>query len=1039
MRGSGVLCHLTSLPSESGKGCIGHHAIRFLDVLQSTGQSAWQMLPIHPPDQYDSPYASTSAFAGDVNLLDRDIPVRPFIRGGLINFRKLNPWVHDWAMFQIAKQQHDGAAWTEWEEPIRHRETSALEKMRAMNLKEYWHHIGEQLVFELQWSELRHAAETRGIELVGDLPFFVAGDSADVWANQHLFQLDEAGMSREVSGVPPDAFSEQGQYWGTPLFSWNEHRSDGFSWWRQRVEVALKRFHRLRIDHFRAIESYWSIPSDAKDARYGEWKKGPGDELLAALCEVAGEGNLIAEDLGIIPPSVIEMRRRHNMPGMAVLQFAFDGNKENPHMPFNIAKDVNCYTGTHDNDTTVGWYSSIDQETRENVSRALAGESTVDKGERPIHRRLMRAGMASQAAVTIIPLQDVMGLDSSARMNTPGTKEGNWNWQFMWTDLAQTDLNWLAATTEATGRWQEGRIVSGKDEDALIATGHSEVVTDGLDHFEDGYRGGEDGEKTEGIIAYFSAEIGLQSDLPTYSGGLGVLAGDHIKAAADNGLDLVAITLLYRHGYGRQHLDEDGNQSETFPAFDPRKILTDTGIDISIPLDGKSLYSRIWKYSVKSEFGGEVNVLFLDTAHPDNDSIHSALGSRLYGGGEETRIRQEYLLGVGGIRALKTLGLWPLKGLHLNEGHCAFAALEMLHQGWSREELARRCLFTSHTPVPAGHDRFAWGEVEEIMGELLPGDIRTKLGGDNCSMSHLAAQLAGKVNAVSKLNAVVAGEMFPKTTVHPITNGVHHLTWVGPAMQEIYDEFIPDWRTDPGELRKSQRIPDRELISARKKSRTILHELVKVCTGVQFDENALTIGFARRFATYKRADLVFRNLPRLTKFGQGKIQFVFAGKAHPKDEGGKQLIANVFSASKELEGKIPVAFLEDYSMDTGMVMTNGVDIWLNCPVRPMEASGTSGMKASMSGVPNCSVLDGWWPEACEHGINGWAIGEAVDERDDERDAEAVLDALENEVLPVWHAGEKSWLELVRGAISAGAGFSAKRMLDDYCEFYADFS
>ncbi|HIA90648.1 MAG TPA: 4-alpha-glucanotransferase [Candidatus Poseidoniales archaeon] len=1046
MRGSGILCHLTSLPSESGKGCLGHHALRFLDVLQSTGQSVWQMLPIHPPDQYDSPYASTSAFAGDTNLLDPDIRIRPFTRGGLLDFRKLNPWVHDWALYQIAKQQHGGAAWSEWEEPIRRRETSALEEMRGRNLKDYWRHIGEQQAFEQQWSELRRAAEERGVELVGDLPFFVAGDSADVWANQHLFQLDESGQPIAVSGVPPDAFSDDGQYWGTPLFAWNEHRSDGFSWWQKRVEVALKRFHRLRIDHFRAVEEYWSIPANSDNARYGEWKEGPGDELLTALCSVAGEGRLIAEDLGIIPATVIEMRRRHNLPGMAVLHFAFDGSEKNPHLPGNITEDVICYTGTHDNDTTVGWYSSIEQNTRENIARALSGESTIDKGERPIHRRLIRAALASRAATTILALQDVMGLDSSARMNTPGTREGNWNWQFMWTDIAQNDLNWLAAITEATGRWQEGRFSTGGAEDGGSlgagvgsSTGMGDAAAEGIGRTRGDVQGGGGDGKPGEVVAYFSAEIGLRSDLPTYSGGLGVLAGDHIKAAADKGLDFVAVTLLYRRGYGRQHLDGDGRQTETFPAFDPRTILEDTGIDISIPLDGKSLYSRIWKYTVESEFGGEVDVLFLDTAHPDNSPIHSALGSRLYGGGDETRIRQEYLLGIGGIRALKALGIWPLKGIHLNEGHCAFAGLEMLRQGWSREQLSRRCLFTSHTPVPAGHDHFAWDEVEAVMGEGLPDDLRPALGGATCSMSHLAAHLAGKVNAVSKLNAEVAGGMFPTTTVHPVTNGVHHLTWVGPAMQEVYDEFLPEWRSDPAELRKSQRIPVDNLISARRKSRAILRELVEVCTGVKFDDSTLTIGFARRFATYKRADLVFRNIARLSQFGRGKIQFVFAGKAHPKDEGGKQLIANVISASKELEGKIPVAFLEDYSMDTGMAMTNGVDIWLNCPVRPMEASGTSGMKASISGVPNCSILDGWWPEACDHGVNGWAIGEAADERDDERDAEAVLDVLENEVLPVWQAGEKSWLELVRGAISAGAGFSAKRMLDDYCEFYADFS
>jgi len=1028
---------------------MGHHAIRFLDILQSTGQSVWQMLPIHPPDQYDSPYASTSAFAGDINLLDRAIRVRPFTRGGLIEYRVSNPWVHDWALYQIAKQLHDGAPWTEWDEQIRRRETSALEQMRETNLREYWRHIGEQMAFEHQWDDLRHAAEARGIELIGDLPFFVAGDSADVWANQHLFQLDESGRPSEVSGVPPDAFTQHGQYWGTPLFAWNEHRSEGFSWWRKRVEVALQRFHRLRIDHFRAIERYWSIPASSKDARYGEWKEGPGDELLTVLCKVAGEGRLIAEDLGIIPATVIEMRRRHKMLGMAVLQFAFDGSRDNPYLPENISDDVICYTGTHDNDTAVGWYSAIDHDTRENITITLSAEKTIDKGERPIHRRLMRAGMASPAALTILPLQDVMGLDSSARMNTPGTKEGNWNWQFMWSDIAQTDLNWLAATTEATGRWPQGSTLAGGGGDVRgrgggnsAGIGDTDAGDPADDAMEGGRRSGGGGRASERrgeVVAYFSAEIGLRSDLPTYSGGLGILAGDHVKAAADKGLDFVAITLLYRRGYGRQHLDGDGRQTETYPAYDPRMILEDTGIDIAIPLDGKSLYSRIWKYTVKSEFGGQVDVLFLDTAHPDNDTIHSDLGSRLYGGGDETRIRQEYLLGIGGIRALKALGIWPLKGIHLNEGHCAFAALEMLRQGWSREQLSRRCLFTSHTPVPAGHDHFAWDEVESILGDGLPDDLRPALGGATCSMSHLAAHLAGKVNAVSKLNAKVAGEMFPTTTVHPVTNGVHHLTWVGTAMQEVYDEYLPDWRRDPGELRKSQRIPVDVLISARNKSRTVLHELVKVCTGVQFDEKALTIGFARRFATYKRADLVFRNIARLSEFGQGKIQFVFAGKAHPKDEDGKQLIANVISAGKELDGKIPVAFLEDYSMDTGRAMTNGVDIWLNCPVRPMEACGTSGMKASLSGVPNCSILDGWWPEACEHGLNGWAIGGEDDDRDDDRDGEAVLDVLENEVLPVWQAGEKSWLELVRGAISTGANFTAERMLSDYCEFYADFA
>ena len=1006
MRKSGLLCHLTSLPNDKARGGLGQHAMRFLDLLQSAGQSAWQMLPIHPPDQYDSPYASTSAFAGDITLLDKEIATRVFAHGGLMEFRLQNPWVHDWALYQIAKQLNDWAPWSQWDEPLRNRKRAALESLKAENIHEYWRHIGEQLAFAKQWDELRTAAEERGIELIGDLPFFIAYDSADVWANQNLFQLNEDGEPTHVSGVPPDAFSDQGQFWGTPLYNWNAHQSGGFAWWRARIATSLGRFHRLRIDHFRAIHDYWSIPASSESAADGAWVAGPRDELLDALKDVAGEGRLIAEDLGIIPPEVIELRQRHEMQGMAVLQFAFDGNSDNPHLPTNIAEDVICYSGTHDNNTTVGWFSNLNQEGRDQVANTLDDEIIIDKNDRPIHRRLMRSALFSRAQTTIIPLQDVMGLESSARMNTPGSKIGNWLWQFEWDDIEPNDFSWLANKTIESGR---------------------SIINEA-----------KDSKSGANMIAYFSAEIGLRSDLPTYSGGLGVLAGDHIKAAADKGLNFIAVTLLYRHGYGRQHLDEKGKQTETFPAFDPRTILDDTGIDIAIPLDGRSLISRIWKYTIKSEFGNEIDVLFLDTMHPDNDSIHSSLGERLYGGGDETRIRQEYLLGVGGVRALKALGRWPLQGIHMNEGHCAFAALEMLSQGWSREELSQRSLFTTHTPVPAGHDYFAWEDVEAILGELLPIEVRNYLGGNACSMSHLAAYFAGQVNAVSILNAQVAAGMFPECQVHPITNGVHHLTWVGPPMQELFDVHLPEWRKDPAKLVDNHLAPDDALMAARNTSRTILHDLVKVCTGVEFESNALTIGFARRFATYKRADLVFRNLKRLERIGAGKIQFVFAGKAHPRDEGGKQLISNVFEAATELQGKIPVAFLEDYSMETGRVMTNGVDIWLNNPVRPMEASGTSGMKASMSGVPNCSILDGWWPEACAHGINGWAIGNDEMDRDDERDGEAILDVLEHEVIPLWEAGAEKWLPIVRGAITAGSKFSAARMLDDYGEFYTRF-
>ena len=547
-----------------------------------------------------------------------------------------------------------------------------------------------------------------------------------------------------------------------------------------------------------------------------------------------------------------------------------------------------------------------------------------------------------------------------------------------------------------------------------------------------------------GVVGYFTAEIGLWSELHTYSGGLGVLAGDHVKSAADANIPLVGVTLLYRKGYGRQHLDGDGIQTETYRDLDPAQHLQDTGMDISLPLDGGELWAKVWRADITGVSGHVVPVYFLDTFHPKNTEKHLDLGLTLYGGDDWVRIRQEYLLGVGGLRLLDKLG-HDVDGLHLNEGHCTFALLEMLGKGWTREQLAKRVLFTTHTPVPAGHDRFEWGAVEEVLGDLLPSDAKQLVidagdpeEGRRISMSHLAVALSGPVNAVSNLNAWVASSMFADHHIAPITNGVHHLTWTSPMMAELFDEQLPGWREDPTKLAHAGKIPTEELVESRGIARKVLRELVQTSTGVRLDKNRLTIGFARRFATYKRANLVFSDLERLREIGAGKIQFVFSGKAHPRDEGGKALIKSIFDSAKDLEQDIPVAFLEDYSMATGLAMTGGVDIWLNNPIRPMEASGTSGMKAAMNGVPNCSILDGWWPEGCEHGVNGWAIGEADDERDDVRDAKNVLDVIENEVLPAWNEGDEKWCELMRASIATSARFTGARMISDYLRFYDSF-
>ncbi|MEC8670606.1 MAG: alpha-glucan family phosphorylase [Candidatus Thermoplasmatota archaeon] len=547
-----------------------------------------------------------------------------------------------------------------------------------------------------------------------------------------------------------------------------------------------------------------------------------------------------------------------------------------------------------------------------------------------------------------------------------------------------------------------------------------------------------------GVVGYFTAEIGLWSELHTYSGGLGVLAGDHVKSAADAEIPLVGVTLVYRKGYGRQHLDKDGVQTETYRDLDPANHMQDTGMEISLPLDGGELWAKVWRADITGVSGHVVPVYFLDTFHPKNSEKHLELGLTLYGGDDWVRIRQEYLLGVGGLRLLDKLGL-EVDGLHLNEGHCTFALLEMLGKGWSREQLAKRVLFTTHTPVPAGHDRFEWEAVEEVLGDLLPADAKQLVidagdpeEGRRISMSHLAVALSGPVNAVSNLNAWVASSMFADHHIAPITNGVHHITWTSPMMADLFDKQLPGWREDPTKLAHAGKIPTEDLAGARDVARKVLRELVQTSTGVRLDKNRLTIGFARRFATYKRANLVFSDLERLREIGAGKIQFVFSGKAHPRDEGGKALIKSIFDSAKDLENEIPVAFLEDYSMATGLAMTGGVDIWLNNPIRPMEASGTSGMKAAMNGVPNCSILDGWWPEGCEHGVNGWAIGEADDERDDVRDAKNVLDVIENEVLPAWNEGDEKWCEIMRASIATSARFTGARMISDYLRFYDSF-
>jgi starch phosphorylase len=580
---------------------------------------------------------------------------------------------------------------------------------------------------------------------------------------------------------------------------------------------------------------------------------------------------------------------------------------------------------------------------------------------------------------------------------------------------------------------------------------------------------------TKRIVAYFSMEIALQNAMPSYSGGLGVLAGDTVRAAADIKLPMVAISLLYRSGYFTQRLAEDGSQTEDPVTWRVEDFLKEESARVTVPLENRRVELRAWRYDVKGVHGFVVPVYFLDAALESNAEPDRALTGSLYGGDSYYRLCQEVLLGVGGVRMLRALGYTDLTRYHMNEGHAAMLTLELLGEeaekagrtsirGEDIEKVRSKCIFTTHTPVPAGHDRFPMEYLTRAfpdqngffdLKDASSADLVKKIlqaeqnypdmqeaarAGASLNMTYLALSLSTYVNGVAKLHGETSRKMFPQVPIEAITNGVHAGTWVSPAFAELFDRYISSWREDNYSLRSALGMPPEELWASHLIAKHDLFETVRTKTGLSLDPDAFTIGFARRATGYKRADLILSDLDRLRQIakGGGKFQIVYAGKAHPHDAGGKDIIRHIFAAKKALKKAVTIVFLDEYNMEVGGKITAGVDLWLNTPQFPLEASGTSGMKAALNGVPSLSILDGWWVEGHIEGVTGWSIGESrlsagpQTSVDNNADVQSLYHKLENVILPLFYKDRAKYLSVMLHAIAInGSFFNTQRMVQQY--------
>lgn len=552
-------------------------------------------------------------------------------------------------------------------------------------------------------------------------------------------------------------------------------------------------------------------------------------------------------------------------------------------------------------------------------------------------------------------------------------------------------------------------------------------------------------------IAYFSMEIALESAIPTYSGGLGVLAGDTLRSAADAEISMTAVTLLSRKGYFKQRLDENGWQQEEPVVWPINDYLLPVDVQTEVEIENRKVSIRAWRYDIVGCNGFIVPVYLLDTDVDGNSEQDRLLTDNLYGGDSYYRLCQEVVLGIGGVRILRALGLDTIERFHMNEGHSSLLVFELLSE--LKEEnsnktvkeltniVRRMCVFTTHTPVSAGHDRFPMNLSYRVLKQCNPfKECSEAICCDNeLNLTHLALETSYYVNGVAKKHRETSKQLFTGFHIDSITNGIHSYTWASDPMRELFTKHIPDWRSDNASLRYAISISDDEIWLAHTTAKRSLIEYVNKVSNTGMDQSDMTLGFARRATPYKRTTLIFSDIDRLKSIVDhaGPLQIIFSGKAHPKDNQGKELIKEIHRIKKILGNYLRIAYLPDYDMEIARMMISGCDLWINTPLPPLEASGTSGMKAALNGVPSLSILDGWWIEGCIEGVTGWAIANSHQQSAEHLyksngEAGILYSKLENIILPMFYHNRQEYIKVMRNAIAInGSFFNTERMVNQY--------